>query len=98
MFTKDKILDTIYKSIDEINLQSENGNKLEKKEDTILYGMNSSLDSLGLVNLIVEVEQRFQDELDVTIDLTDEKALSQKSSPFLSVTTLSEYISGLINK
>lgn len=98
MFTKDKILDTIYNSIDEVNLQSEVGNKLDKKEDTILYGMNSRLDSLGLVNLIVEVEQRFQDELGVTIDLTDEKALSQKSSPFLSVTTLSEYISGLINK
>ncbi|HMS63746.1 MAG TPA: acyl carrier protein [Ignavibacteria bacterium] len=98
MISKELINQTIYNAIDEINLQIEGENKLEKKEETTLYGKNSLLDSLGLVNLIVEVEQRFQDEHEVTINLTDEKALSQKNSPFLSVKTLSEYISGLLNK
>jgi len=96
MHTVEKINDTIFKAIDEINLQSEDENKLEKKTDTILYGKNSRLDSLGLVNLIVEVEQKIQDELGESIDLTDEKALSQKNSPFLSVQTLSDYIASLL--
>jgi len=96
MHTVEKINETIFKAIDEINLQSEDENKLEKKTDTILYGKNSRLDSLGLVNLIVEVEQKIQDELGESIDLTDEKALSQKNSPFLSVQTLSDYIASLL--
>jgi len=98
MHTVEKINDTIFKAIDEINLQSEDENKLEKKTDTILYGKNSRLDSLGLVNLIVEVEQKIQDELGESIDLTDEKALSQKNSPFLSVQTLSDYIASLLKR
>jgi len=96
MHTVEQINETIFKAIDEINLQSEDENKLEKKTDTILYGKNSRLDSLGLVNLIVEVEQKIQDELGESIDLTDEKALSQKNSPFLSVQTLSDYIASLL--
>lgn len=90
--TQNQIYEVIFNSIDEINSILEEDRKLDNKTDTILYGHNSRLDSLGLVNLIVEVEQRLSDELNVTIDLTDEKALSQNNSPFLSVTTLCEYI------
>jgi len=90
--TQNQIYEVIYKSIDEINSILKENSRLENKTDTVLYGHNSKLDSLGLVNLIVEVEQRLSDELNVTIDLTDEKALSQNNSPFLTVKTLCEYI------
>jgi acyl carrier protein len=98
MHSADTINEIIFRAIDEINLQSEEGNKIERKAETSLYGKNSRLDSLGLVNLIVEVEQKFHDELGESIDLTDEKALSQNSSPFLTVKTLSEYISVLLKE
>ena len=97
MITFEKINETIFNALDEINQLLPDENKIEKKEDTVLYGAYSRLDSLGLVNLIVTVEQRVQDELGRSIDLTDEKALSRKNSPFLTVKTLSDYISSLLN-
>lgn len=90
--TAEQIRNVIYESIDEINSFQAKDRKIEKGEDSILYGQNTKLDSLGLVNLIVEVEQRMTDKLNVTIDLTDEKALSQNNSPFLTVKSLCEYI------
>ncbi len=97
MIHSEKINETIYNALDEINQFLPDENKIEKKEDTVLYGANSRLDSLGLVNLIVAVEQAIQDEFGRSIDLTDEKALSQKNSPFLTVKTLSDYITLLLN-
>lgn len=61
-------------------------------EDTRLIGREAVLDSMGLVNLIIEVEQRLEDEHDVTVVLADERAMSQKNSPFRSVQTLADYI------
>ncbi|NJN98474.1 MAG: hypothetical protein HC875_32500 [Anaerolineales bacterium] len=61
-------------------------------EETRLIGREAVLDSMGLVNLIIEVEQRLEDEHDVTVVLADERAMSQKNSPFRSVQTLADYI------
>lgn len=61
-------------------------------EDTRLIGREAVLDSMGLVNLIVEVEQRLEEDYDVTVVLADERAMSQKNSPFRSVQTLADYI------
>jgi acyl carrier protein len=65
-------------------------------EETRLIGREAVLDSMGLVNLIVEVEQRLEEEYDVTIVLADERAMSQKNSPFRSVQSLADYICQLV--
>jgi acyl carrier protein len=67
-------------------------------EDTCLIGHEAALDSMGLVTLIVEVEQFLEEEYDVTLILADERAMSQKSSPFRSVRSLTDYIHGLIEE
>lgn len=97
MITTEKINETIYNALDEINQLLPGEKKIQKTEGEILYGSGSRLDSLGMVNLIVAVEQRIQVELGQNIDLTDEKALSQNNSPFLTVKTLSDYIASLLN-
>jgi acyl carrier protein len=61
-------------------------------ESTYLIGSGSLLDSLGLVNLIVDLEQRLADEYGISITLADERAMSQKHSPFRTVGSLAEYI------
>lgn len=58
---------------------------------TPLFGEEGLLDSLGLVNLVVGLEQEIQDELGYTVALADEKALSARSSPFRDVGSLAEY-------
>ena len=66
-------------------------------EESILFGRGSSLDSLGLVSLIVDVERLFEEEHGVVLTLADDKAMSQKASPFRTVETLADYIGTLLN-
>jgi acyl carrier protein len=63
---------------------------------TALMGAGSIIDSLDLVTLVVDIESRLLDE-DIEVSLISEKAMSQKSSPFLSVDHLNDFISTLIN-
>ena len=67
-------------------------------ESTLLIGRNAVLDSLGLVRLIMDVEQRLQVERDITVTLVDERAMSQKHSPFRSVQTLVDYVCMLVKE
>lgn len=61
-----------------------------------LYGHSSSLDSLGLVRLLIDVEQRVNERYGSTVALMDEKAMSQKHSPFRTVVSLADYLVKLI--
>ena len=60
-------------------------------EDTILFGKEGVLDSMGLVTLIIAVEQAIEDKYDKAAGLADEKAMSQARSPYRSVATLAQY-------
>ena len=63
-----------------------------------LYGKGGVLDSLGLVRVIAELEEAIYDIAQKDITLADEKAMSQKSSPFRSVDSLSAYIETLLQE
>ncbi|MFX0201819.1 MAG: hypothetical protein ACFFCW_37390 [Candidatus Hodarchaeota archaeon] len=65
---------------------------------TCLIGRESVLDSLGLVTLIVNIEQKLVDRYGISVTIADERALSQQKSPFKTVKSLSEYISSLITE
>ena len=60
-------------------------------KDTPLIGSSRILDSMGLVNVIVDIETAFLDE-DVEISLTSETAMSGRISPFRSVGSLCNFI------
>ena len=93
---RQQTLGVIYKAIDAANKLSDAPEPLVPAEETILFGRGSSLDSLGLVSLIVDVEQLFE-EHGVVLTLADDKAMSQKTSPFRTVGTLADYIGTLLN-
>jgi len=63
----------------------------EINESTVLLGNNAVVDSIGLVNLIVDIESALSDK-GLEITLTSEDAMSRRKSPFRSVETLSDYI------
>lgn len=56
--------------------------------DTKLFGGDGILDSIALVMLISDMEQKIANEFNVNIILTDEKAMSRASSPFRTVSSL----------
>ena len=87
-----KIIDLIFDTIDKFNNEYSDEIQLEKSSHTALLGQGSKLDSLGLINLIVAVEQNVEDKFDITITLADERAMSQEISPFRTVGSLADYI------
>ena len=95
---KKQLLETIYKSLDEINENLNDAQKLIKDKNTVLFGKDGQLDSLGLVNLLVIIEQNIEDEFDVSITIADEKAMSQKYSPFRTLGSLVDYIEMLLEE
>lgn len=91
-------LKLIYDAIDEVNLDLEDENKIEKSEDTQLFGTGKSLDSLELVNLITIIEQKIEEETGDFISLADERAMSMSESPFKTVGSLKNYVQELLNE
>mgnify|MGYP001029006431 CR=1 FL=1 len=63
-----------------------------------LFGEEGIFDSLGLVTLIVAVEEAIQERFDVSVSLADERALSQSRSPFRTVGTLAAYAGALLKE
>jgi D-alanine--poly(phosphoribitol) ligase subunit 2 len=96
MADQEKVSRVVFEVIDEINKQLKDGKTLKQSEETVLFGKGGVLDSLGLVNLIVTAEQRVTKEFGVNVTLVDEKAMSEKVSPFKTIGTLSEYITKLL--
>jgi len=90
--TEEEVLRIVYRAIDDLNRQLLPEHRLEKSPETVVFGRDGRLDSLGLVSLIVAIEQAVEDELAVSVALADEKAMSQRSSPFRTVGVLAAYV------
>jgi len=98
MLEHKKITVLIFDVIKEINQIQPKDKRIELSMNTVLYGNNSKLDSFGLVSLIVGIEEKLQDITGKSIVLADEKAFSRERSPFLTVSSLADYVSELINE
>ncbi|HEY2841399.1 MAG TPA: acyl carrier protein [Pirellulales bacterium] len=94
----DRITDLIWDAIEEVNALLPEDARIARREDAVLLGAAGGLDSFGLVNLVVALEQRIEDEFGVTLTLADEKAMSHRRSPFRSVQTLREYVAELLKQ
>jgi acyl carrier protein len=64
---------------------------------TIIFGNEGHLDSMGLVTLLMDIEDALQDD-DINISLSDERAMSQVHSPFRDVPSLVIYIQSLLSE
>ena len=65
----EKIIQSIYSAIDEINQQLPVEQRLDKSIDMVLLGSSGRLDSLGIINLIVLTEQEVEKKLGAKIIL-----------------------------
>lgn len=89
---KEKIINIINDTIKNYNEDLNEGEKIKNDWDTSLYGENSNMDSMDLVSFVVALEQNLEEEFNRSISLADEKAMSQKSSPYKTLNNLLEYI------
>ncbi len=95
MLERTQIVALISECLAELAEQSEWSLAEPVSESTPLMGEAATLDSLGLVNLIVDLEARLLDDFDVEVTLADERAMSLEHSPFRTVGTLAEYACSL---
>jgi acyl carrier protein len=75
----------------ELNGSLEHPIAVDKGIEAPLYGQEGSLDSLGLVSFLAAVEQALDERLNVRVTLADERAVSQRHSPFRTIGTLAHY-------
>ena len=93
-----KIIEIISDSISTMNPMLSHPISLEKGENTELFGENGTLDSMSLVALIVDLEERLENAFNQPFLLANEKAMSQRRSPFMTIKTLSEFIESLLEE
>lgn len=70
----------------------------EITRETPLFGPDGILDSLALVSFIVAVEQAIEDECGMTLSLADDRAMSQRRSPYRTIGSLADYALSLLPK
>ena len=98
MSNYDTILEAVYRAVDELNKQLPKGVQVEKSLDSPLYGKGGRLESIDVVTLIMEVEDQIRNEFDTAITIADDRAMSQQNSPFLTIRTLTDYVTQLLTE
>jgi len=63
---------------------------------TKLFGKN--LDSMGVVLLVAEIEDELSENFNLEIAVADERAMSQKTSPFRTISSLTKYLEVIIDE
>jgi acyl carrier protein len=62
---------------------------------TVLFGPRGALDSIGLVSVLVAVEQELNEKHGMPVSLMDDRAMSRERSPFRTPETLADYVLSL---
>ena len=93
ILNENKVTELILEAIDDYNDQINEENRLPRSSDIELFSSEGLLDSLGLVNFIICIEEKMEDYTGESVTIVDKKAMSQKNSPFKSVKTLAKYLS-----
>ncbi|MCD6048470.1 MAG: hypothetical protein K0S08_2117 [Gammaproteobacteria bacterium] len=93
-----EILNIVTDSVKQTNQLLKNKAPIEQGENCPLFGSNGYLDSMSLVSLVVSVEEKIEKQFNTPLILADEKAMSQKRSPFATVGTLTTYIEELMRE
>ena len=96
--TKQEIITIVINQLEQLNETFPEVQKIVVTDKTVLFGSGSSIDSLSLVSVIVDLEMLFSDEYGFDISLTDDRAMTREISPFDSVSSLSDYIFEIISE
>lgn len=95
---KETVEELIQEAILELNEQLDEDRKISYSEDLKLIGVNAALESISFVTLIAILEDLISDRLDKNILIVNDRAFSQERSPFRSVGSLSDYVTGLLHE
>jgi hypothetical protein len=90
LHNKAKMIDIIYKCADELNRQLPEEGKLILEKSTAIIGVDSPLDSLGLIIFILSIEEHMT-SLDINCNILD--VLTQSNDPpFVTIEDMSLWL------
>lgn len=92
MNNKKEVMEIVSDAVSETNELLPENESIANSPDTVLFGRTGKLDSLGLVSFIVTTERLIEEKFGRSITLANEKALSQRRSPFSTIGTFTDYI------
>lgn len=96
--SKEQIVEVIYSSIDGLNEMLPPDQWLEKSPQAVILKQGGGLDSLGFVNFVSLVEEKYFDRFGQRIVLAQTGPSPDGQHPFQSVECLIEYIELLSNR
>ena len=64
----------------------------EINRETPMFGAGGTIDSMGIVMLVTDVEEAVNVKTGKMISLADDRAMSQRSSPYRTIGALTDYI------
>jgi hypothetical protein len=64
----------------------------ELNNETRLIGSAGILDSMDLVSFIIELEESINSTFSIEIELANDSVMSNRTSPFINISTLADYI------
>ena len=92
-----EILEVVLQAIRTTNASRPPSSQVPVGPDTALFGNGGPLDSLGLLTLLLDIEDDMQ-RAGHPVRLSDDRAMSQTRSPFRSVPSLVEYIGRIVRE
>ena len=87
------VVNALAEALEELELKD-----YEATPESEIYGGGSPLDSIALVSMVIDIESHIEEDFGATISLTDERAVSQKNSPFQDVPNMVAYILNTIRE
>ncbi len=88
---RDKIFTIIKEAVTDLNEELDYDSLKNVSEQTTIFGGDDGIDSLSLVMLVTEIESLVFDQLNLSISLADEKAMSMRNSPYRNVGALLDF-------
>ena len=85
-------LNLIFSSVKNLNKQQPPESKLKSKKNELLIAEKSNLDSLGLVTLLIIIEDKIKKDLNKKIVLVNDKLISVENTPFKTIDSLARWL------
>lgn len=96
--SRNQVLPLVLSSLDLILSRKDQPPSDAVKESTHLTGDVAVVDSLDLITLVVDLEQRLENEHNISLVLADGRPITGDNSPFRTVESLTDHICSLIDR
>lgn len=94
---REEILDLVLETVRAYRLAMNAGDETAIEPETSLFGPGGTLDSIGLVSVVIELEQKLSDLSGRDVSLMNDRAMSRSHNPFRTPRALAEYAHGQLS-